>query len=432
MTDRDHTPPLPALLRARPRLERSADGLLSLLAAASEGDLAELHPRLADDEVEWHGLVDWLENWPDPPADAASLRAWLRETEELARAQLGLSRLGDLGHADRARRAVSSALERARAAVDARADHALYAGEAEKHSVPPWSWIRRGDLERLLDDHHAISDIVRLATRAGLGAEDEALFARKVAIREPLLQAYRALVRSLTETVHVTTWNPAWSLDVASGASDLAADIEQAAELLRVHLPHAAGALSVRQHAGGTWWRYPSGREELVRHDARLHRWNDALLGELETRIDVHVPTPAEDAWHGVASLVRIARGEGKTRGLEVALALAAALAEGAMSDALAAAHDAFEQGEDLDPEDERLVSHAFVARLTMSDAAAQLATQDIDVAPLMAALARADERHRAHLQPHRPPDRRRHPPPRRPHPPSAARTTGPPTWVRW
>jgi hypothetical protein len=207
------------------------------------------------------------------------------------------------------------------------------------------------------------------------------------------LQAYRALIRSLTEAVHVTTWNAAWSLDVARDASEL----DDAAELLRVHLPHAGGPLSVRQHAGGTWWRYPSGREELVRHDARLHRFRDALLGELETRIDVHAPTPAEDAWHGVASLMSVTCGQGKTRGLEVALALAGALSEGPMSDAIAVAHDAFEQGEDLDPEDERLVSHAFVARLTMSDAAAQLAAQDIDVAPLMAALARADERHRAH-----------------------------------
>ncbi len=122
-------------------------------------------------------------------------------------------------------------------------------------------------------------------------AEDEALFAREVVKREPLLDAYRARVRSLTESLHITTWNPAWSLDVARDASEL----DDTAELLRVHLPHAGGTLSVRQHADGTWWRYPSGAEALV--DARLHRWDDALLGPIETRIDVHTPTPAEDAW---------------------------------------------------------------------------------------------------------------------------------------
>src|SRR5690606_4802348 len=111
------------------------------------------------------------------------------------------------------------------------------------------------------------------------------------------------------------------------------------------------------------------------------------LLGALETRIEVHAPTPAEDAWHGVASLMCVASGQGKTRGLEVARALALALAEGAMSRAIEAAHRAFEEGEDLDPEDERLVSHAFVARMTMSEAAAQLAAEGIDVAPLMDAL---------------------------------------------
>ncbi len=393
MTDRDHTPDLSAMLRERPLLERSAEGLLSLLAAAGEGVLAELKARLDHDGVEWDGLIDWLRDWPDPPADVASMHAWLRGTEDLCRAHEGLSRLGDVGHSDRVRRALSSSLERARAAVDARADHAFYAGEAEKHPIPPWTWIRRGDLERLLEDEQTAHDILRVATQAGLSAEDEALFARAVATRQPVLHAYRSLVRSLSEAVYVTTWTPTWSLDVARDASEL----DEAAELLRVHLPHAGGTLSVRQHVNGTWWRYANGAEALVPHDAGVHPWHDALLGAFETRIDVHAPTPAEDAWHGVANLLDVTCGQGKTRSCEIVQALATALTEGAMSDAIAAAHDAFEQGEDLDPESERLVSHAFVARLTMSDAAAQLDAQGIDLAPLMTALARADERHRAH-----------------------------------
>lgn len=180
MTD-DHRLHLAALLAARPRLEQSADGLLALLGASAEGDATLLAPRLGAQDVGWDALLEWLAAWPDPPASVADLRPWLRETEDLGRAEAGLGWFGGLVRADELRRAVTERLESLRVMIDARGDHALYAGEASvRRAVPPWTWIRRGDLARVLDDPDALPEVLRLATRAALSAEDEAVFAREV------------------------------------------------------------------------------------------------------------------------------------------------------------------------------------------------------------------------------------------------------------
>ncbi len=51
----------------------------------------------------------------------------------------------------------------------------------------------------------------------------------------------------------MTRWEPRWSLDVARTEDEL----DDAAVLLAVSLPHLGDRLLVRQHAEGTWWSGP-------------------------------------------------------------------------------------------------------------------------------------------------------------------------------
>ncbi len=381
--NRTDPPDLAALLAESPPLEERAEGLLTLLAAAHADPLA-LAERLDHDAVAWDDLRHWLAAWPAPPDSPQAMRAWLRETEQLGFALRTLEQLERGEAADL--RATSSRL---RQDVERRDDHALYAGMSDL-DVPPWSWLRRGELSQLLGQRD--EELVELALRGQLAPEDAEALA-DAARTTALGDVYRARVEALTRTLYVTTWTPAWSLDVARDEREL----EQAATLLEVHLPHAGGVLQVSQHADGAWWSPATGDAELVSYASETHRWADELLGELTTRFEVHTPSPAEDAWHGVASLMKVARGEGGGRGLEVAQAVADALNEGAMSDAIAKAHEAFELGEDLADEDERLVSHAFVARMHLTDATATLARAEHDVATVQETVIRSDARHRAH-----------------------------------
>lgn len=373
---------LSTLLAESPPLERSAEGLLTLLAAGHT-EPEELVSRLDRSDAAWDDLRDWVSAWPTPPDAPREMRAWLRETAELGFAHGTLEQLGRPEASF-----VREALERLRIEVERRDDHALYAGMSDGDR-PPWSWLRPGEIRQLVGRHD--DELVELAVRGQLAPEDAEAFGQ-AARATALGDAYRARVEALTKTLHVTRWTPRWSLDVARDEAELV----DAATLLEVHLPHAGGALRVRQHEDGAWWSAPEGDARLLPYTTDTHRWGDDVLGELETRFEVHVPSPAEDAWHGVASLMKVARGEGGDRGLEVARAIAEALDEGAMGDAIATAHEAFESGDDLDESDERLVSHAFLARMLLSDAAARLA-HGTDVELLQRAVLRADERHRAH-----------------------------------
>lgn len=402
------------LLRSWRNEGPSAEGLFLLLAAyttvgrESESEHGELGALLRESASErcWADLTSWLESWPDAPANAEAFAAWLRDFEDVGLAQQALDLLevnteGPLS-VGAAIRALS---DRFRGEVSSRVDVARFAGEAEVRTkelgmpVAPWQWISGGQVGQMLgEDSAAYEDVARLWIDGDLHSADAEILSERFAGDAELRFAYRNTLVERTRELWVTRWEPRWSLDVARTEEEL----ENAAVLLAVSLPHLADQLLVRQHAKGTWWSGPWSHGELIGFSRGTHAWRLPHVGELTTMIHVQEPSPLADRWHGVTCLRQVARGTGGNRGQEVVEALIEDLADGALGEALVQGTAAFESGSDTSWELERMVDHTLEARVEMTEALMSLSDRGFDIDSLQEALGEADrvhERHGAALQ---------------------------------
>ncbi|NOY92984.1 MAG: hypothetical protein GXP55_17510 [Deltaproteobacteria bacterium] len=405
MTDTSTRTDLANLLERRAPAWRGADGLLELLAATATADEAVRHRLVAalagQSDVAWSELRGWIEKWPHPASEPQALRPWLDDTEALGLSQLGLSLLALEDPAAQSTSAIiNEVLAAFQEALGQRTDHAFFAGEAEARlqrfgeDVAPWSWFEGGSVRQLLDSNaDAAREVCELWMASELHSADAPILAERAQTDTSFADIYRTLVARKASDIFVTRWNAHWSLDVARSAGEL----EAARRLLRVGLPHVDGELDVRHHAKGTWWTYPGNPGELVPLDASQHRWRVRGLGDVLTRIHVVEPDAAQDAWHGLMGLHRVAKGEAPSRGEEVAGAIVESLAHGPMAEAIGRASACFEAGTDLERVSERLLDHAFEARVTLPDALKALSDASIDVTSVEAALSEADEAHRNH-----------------------------------
>ncbi|MCB9609772.1 MAG: hypothetical protein H6716_24480 [Polyangiaceae bacterium] len=395
---------LARLLDSRPRLWRGAEGLLNLLAAASVAEQPQFQRLAASlgsaDDGAWLDLADWLKSWPRPSGDAEALSVWLAEAELLGLSSLGLAKLElKVDGADTTAETLAGLLSECEPLVVHRTDHVLLAGEAERRlrelriEVKPWSWIQGGTVGRLNASDAPWREICELWVSSQLHSADAVLLTDRVRSDAKLLQVYRDVVAEWSSDIFVTLWNANWSLDVARSVDEL----DVAHRLLSVQLPHIASEIEVKQHVEGTWWSYPDGRSELVPQRVAEHRWHDDLLGEMLTRIHVSEPDAAQDAWHALVSLQRVANGEGSSRGEDVAAAVIEDLARGHLGGAIVEASACFENGTDLDGTTERLVDYAFEARVRLSEVLMRLSDMAVDVTAAAAALTEADEVHREH-----------------------------------
>lgn len=202
-----------------------------------------------------------------------------------------------------------------------------------------------------------------------------------------------AAVQDVAAEIFVTRWTPAWSLDVAR--SDF--EIPHAAVLLQVDMPLVGGRLSVHQHADGTVWVYPDGRQEFVPFGVSEHVWRVPGFAAFRTFIRSGFPDDAQDAWHGLVSLREVCQGVLPGRGLEVVQALLDSLQRGVLCRALWQGATSFERGDDVSPQLERLVTHAFEVRVLLPDALQVMAGPGVDTSALHQRLGLVDELHAAH-----------------------------------
>jgi tetratricopeptide (TPR) repeat protein len=400
-------PELRELLDGFPPPWEHADGLLRVLALSAEApdslvnevDRALCRGGVAPEVVE--ALRSDLAERPVPlPEDVDGWRSWLGAVEEVGLAHRALGRLyQSRARNDRLRVILQDALGRYGKTFKALAIRSLLAGEAERAGrtgmeIEPWNWLRGGRLGEALRRDSGLLPLAMASWFSGLlHSEDAEDLRRRVTHDNRVRDACRDYLRKLTATLHVTRWNPEWSLDVAANDQEL----DQAERLFDIALPHCGSRLDVRHHTAGTWWSIADGMRtsELVTWDTGCHVWRDPLLGEFETSIHAEKPSPEADVWHGLVSLRRLVHRELPGRGRDVALALARDLASGAMGDALRRGREAFEVADDVPPALQHLVAHAVDARLVLSDAMMRLSEAQVDVRTLGKLVREADEVHR-------------------------------------
>lgn len=387
--------------------------LLALLAAAGRANgpqaaqAAETLREHAETlEPTWNHLCAWVRDWPSPPDVPEHLRSWLLEFESLGLAHEALPALPDVAPSAKAlREALLDAFGRFRGQVEARRDHARFAGIAEQHnrelgkSVAPWSWLRAGEVLTLIgesEDGPTVAAELWLSGR--LHSADANLLETEVTSNDTFRNAYTGLLRSRLANLEATLWSPAWSLDVARTDADL----KFVPPALEVPLPHLNQVIQVWGHGSGTYWRGPLDAPGFVAHGVQQHRYSIPQVGEFTTELSYYAPSNVHDVWHGLTSLDRVADErfveEGSAnerltaRGEEVVDAFITSFESGVLHDALREGHEAFERGADTSEDLEDLVRYAVEARLTLSLALKSLSALGRPVEALSLRLATADE----------------------------------------
>lgn len=410
MMDAQPRMPLDEILRHLRREGPHAELLLDLLgtagldsAEAIEQISTALHvqptARLA---AGWEELVEWLADWPSPPEAPDQLRPWLLEFEGIGLASLGVSHLPEVPEG--VRESVDALLGRCHAALSEREDLSRFSGLASNRiedrgrDFAPWCWLKDVGVEGLrargADAPRNIAELWidgQLAPQVAKGVRRG--FSDDVALKE----SYSAVVRQRLAEIHVTRWSPKWSLDVARKQEDLDFVLPR----MMLALPHADSSFTVWLHEEGLWCRTPGG-EALLPFDVGVHKLSIPGLGDLTARLAVHVPTPVDDLWHGLASLRRVAAttfpDEAREsvrlaiRAEEVVDAFVSAFEGGALAVALVEGHRAFEEGLETSDELLRLVRYALEARLELSPALGSLSSLGREVTPLQSRLEHTDE----------------------------------------
>lgn len=387
-------------------------GALARMGAVGEPYMSRaariLRERAAELETVWHELGDWVRDWPSPPSDAQPFRSWLVEAESLGLARDTLITLSDVAaDAQDVSDALAAVLVRFRVQVEERRDHARYAGLAEQRnrklgrSVPPWNWIRAGEVRALISESDdGAREVSELWLDGLVHSADASLLRAEVTNSASFREAYANLLRERLASLELTQWTAAWSLDVARSEAD--ADLDVVPALLQVPLPHLDAAITVWQHEAGAGWRGPTGALELLSANVDPHRYQIAQLGDFETAMIRQSPSQAQDVWHGLASLRRVADDQFANeangnerltrRAEELVDAFVASFEAGVLREALCEGHDAFESGADTTEDLDCLVRYALEARLELSLAIQSLGTLGRPVEKPSERLAATDE----------------------------------------
>lgn len=405
----------PVLTETLQRLARGqvdSESLLELLAAVGANGrtalqaVEALREHAAELQPAWGWLVDWVRDWPSPPQAAEHFRSWLVETEPLGLAREALGTLPNVAPAGSGlSEALTQALDRFRASVEARRDHARFAGLAEQRikelgrAVPPWSWLRAGDvLGFIVESEQGAKEASELWLDDQLHSADAIALKTEVTNDATFRSAYADALRQRLVRVELTQWTVAWSLDVARAETDL----EFMAPALHVTVPHIGASITLWQNEAGAYFRGPSGVIELLTGDVGRHKYPIPQLGDFETEIAKHVPSQAQDVWHGLASLQRVAEDgfadEAKSkerlslRAAEVVDAFVDSFEAGVLREALREGYDAFERGTETSEDLDCLVRYALEARLELSLAFKSLAALGRAVEETSVRQAVADE----------------------------------------